>query len=112
MQDLDELFIQMRTNAPQPSDALMARIMADAMDAQPRRTMRATPPARMGFWATLSAVFGGAGALAGVGSAAMAGLVLGIAQPAPVSALTQAFWGTPLETVELIPSLDGFLTEE
>ena len=107
--DLDNLFATAATQRLAPSDALMARVMADAMAEQPRtpaaqlaRPMAASP----GLWAKLAEVFGGGGALAGIGTAAVAGVVIGFAQPAGLGTLTEAVWGTPLETVELIPSVE------
>lgn len=112
--DLDDLFATAATQRMAPSDALMSRVLADAMAEQPRaaggQPMR---PAvvRAGFWAQLAAVFGGGGALAGIGTAAVAGVVIGFAQPVGFGALTEAVWGTPLETVELIPSVETLFSE-
>jgi hypothetical protein len=107
--DLDDLFATAAGQRMAPSDALMARVLADAMAEQPRAVQvqpsrpRAASP---GLWARLAAVFGGGGALAGIGTAAVAGVVIGFAQPAGLGTLTEAVWGTPLETVELIPSVE------
>lgn len=107
--DLDDLLATAATRRMAPSDALMARVLADAMAEQPRvgqvqpsRPRAASP----GLWARLAELFGGGGALAGIGTAAVAGVVIGFAQPAGLGALTEAVWGTPLETVELIPSVE------
>lgn len=60
----------------------------------------------------LTAAFGGGAALAGIGTAAVAGVWLGFAQPVPLTALSGGLWSeTPLDTVELIPSFDTLLTE-
>jgi hypothetical protein len=123
--DLDALFAGLRADAPVPSDALMARVLADALAEQPRAaaappapafltvppTMaRAAHPPRL--WARIVAALGGAVAVAGVGSAALAGLMVGFVQPAALNGLTDAVWGATYETVELMPSVDALMTEE
>jgi hypothetical protein len=107
--DLDDLFAKAAKQSMAPSDALMARVLADAMAEQPR-AVQVQPPrpraASFGLWARLAELFGGGGALAGIGTAAVAGVVIGFAQPAGLGTLTEAVWGAPLETVELIPSVE------
>ena len=115
-QERDELgdLFAMAAQRPVPSEALLTRVLADAVAEQPRPpTQQAARPhsarlaaSRPGFWASLADVFGGGGALAGIGTAAVAGVVIGFAQPAGLGTLTEAVWGTPLETVELIPSVE------
>lgn len=113
--DLDKLFGALRDDAPQMSDDLMARILADAAAHQPKSivTMAAPPVVSQGgFWSAFAALFGGAGALAGIGTAAVAGLVVGFVQPTGLTGLTDAVLGVPLETVEMIPSVDALWAEE
>jgi hypothetical protein len=112
--DLDDLFAQARSAGPVPSEALMARVLADALAEQPKPVV-AVPVAVVrpeGLWSRLAALFGGAGALAGIGSAAAAGLFIGYVQPSGLSTLGEAVLGTPLETVELMPDVDGLLAGE
>lgn len=108
---LDDLFAQARSAQPQPSEALMARVLADGLAAQPRVAVAAVPVVerRPGLWARIVWALGGAGALAGMGSAAAAGLYIGFVQPVGLSGIEEAVLGVPLETVELIPSVDDFL---
>ena len=112
--DLDDLFAQARASGPVPSADLMARVLADAMAEQPRPVaLRAVLPARRaGVLTRLAGVFGGVGALAGIGSAAAAGLLIGYVQPAGLSGWDEALLGTPLETVELLPDVDALLVGE
>ncbi len=117
--DLDDLFAAARASRPVPSEALMARVLADALAEQPRPAVAAAPVVvvprlvpRLGLWSRLAAVFGGPGALAGIGSAAAAGLFIGYVQPSGLSVLGDAVLGTPLETVELMPDVDGLLAGE
>jgi hypothetical protein len=108
---LDDLFAEARRATPVPSEALMAQVLTDAMEVQPRAALPVPPtPLRgPGFWMRLAGLFGGAGALAGMGTAAAAGLFIGFAQPVDLSVLGDAVLGAPLETVELMPSVDTLL---
>lgn len=112
--DLDDLFATARVSRPVPSDALMARVLADALAEQPKaaRTVPLAAVPRAGLWSRVAGLFGGVGALAGIGSAAAAGLFIGYVQPAGLSVLDDAVLGTPLETVELMPDVDGLLAGE
>ncbi|MEZ5755458.1 MAG: dihydroorotate dehydrogenase [Paracoccaceae bacterium] len=111
---LEDLFAAMREERVPPSDALMARVLADAMAHQPRPDPQpalkpgqgAAAEAGQGLWRRLAGLFGGAGALAGMGTAAVAGLFIGFVQPVGLGVLEEAVLGTPLETVELIPSVE------
>ena len=110
-EDLDTLFAAARAAPPAPSDALMARVMADALAHQPapRAPAATVAPERRGgsFWSALSGFFGGAGALAGMGGAAAAGLFIGLAQPAALVNLSDAYLGGTLDSVALMPSVDS-----
>jgi hypothetical protein len=112
--DLDDLFATARVSRPVPSDALMARVLADALAEQPKAAgaMPLVVVPRAGLWSRVAGLFGGVGALAGIGSAAAAGLFIGYVQPAGLSVLDDAVLGTPLETVELMPDVDGLLAGE
>ena len=110
--DLEHLFATARAGRPSPSAGLSARITADA-DAVQAGFKPVPCPAGRRPWPGWIAAMGGNGVLAGLATAALAGLWLGFAQPAPVLTLTltlrEAFaadagpWA-----IELIPSLDAF----
>lgn len=112
--DLDDLFATARVSRPVPSDALMARVLADALAEQPKAAgmVPVAAVSHAGLWSRVAGLFGGVGALAGIGSAAAAGLFIGYVQPAGLSVLDDAVLGTPLETVELMPDVDGLLAGE
>lgn len=110
MDDLDDLFASAKRDAIQPSAALMARVLADATREQPKAALRVVP--KPGFWAALAAVFGGGGVLAGVGSAAVAGLVLGFVQPVGFGSVTDLLAADTLGGVEFMPGIDALLAEE
>lgn len=88
----------------------MARVLADALAEQPLRV--AVPARRRGWLAALADAFGGFGGLAGVGGAAMAGVVLGFVQPAPVTDWADAVLGGEGATVELMPDAASLLGGE
>ncbi|MDT8854096.1 dihydroorotate dehydrogenase [Paracoccaceae bacterium Fryx2] len=119
--DLDDLFAAARNTPVQPGPALLARVLEDAEAHQPRQRdplpVRLRPAAGPpGIWRRLLGALGGGGAVAGLGSAALAGVWIGFAQPAPVAGpvllLTGALWSeTTTDIVELIPDLDDILPE-
>lgn len=117
MDDLDALFAQAKAKPMAPSAAVMARVLADAAAHQPQG--QAWPAAaadarpKLGLFAQFAGFFGGAGALAGMASAAMAGLFIGYVQPSSLDLVTGAGAASAsLEQVELLPDLSAFLTEE
>jgi hypothetical protein len=97
---LEAAFAKLRGDAPQPSDALLARVLADA-DAETAVRARAgdAPASRSPWhsrWRALAALLGGVQGIAGLATAALAGLWIGAFPPAPVIALEQALLGTPV----------------
>jgi hypothetical protein len=108
---LDDLLGQMRAAKPQPSAKFMARVLADAAAAQPARP-RAAPPRPVPWWVRIGAALGGAGVVAGIGSAAFAGLVIGYVQPEPMLSLASSFGLASSESLEVLPGFDALLTED
>lgn len=102
--DLDDLFAAARRVAPAPPDALMARVLADAMAAQ--AAVRRAP--RPGLLAQLREALGGWPAIGGLATAGVVGLAIGIAAPAGLADLTAALLGQPADgyLVDLVPELD------
>ncbi len=121
MQDkeLDGLLALAARDRPTPSPALIDRVLADALAVQrqplPIRLAAVLAPttARQELVARIVALFGGGPVLAGVCSAAVAGVALGYLDPASMDTLTggltEALMGS--ETLDLFPSAD-FLTNE
>ncbi len=114
MDELDALFATARHAEVTPSNALMARVMADAVALQPKAEPMGRAVARKtGFWTGLAALFGGSGVLAGLASVAMAGFFVGFVQPETVSALAGDWTlGSVVETVDLMPGVDALLAED
>lgn len=103
--DLDDLLAAARADRPDPSPALMARVLDDAARLQPRPVAavarRAAP--RPGIWALLTGAFGGSGALAGMAAAGLAGVWVGVAQPVPIADLSGGLWGAETVSLDLFP---------
>lgn len=104
--DLDRLLAAAAQRPIVPSEALMERVLEDALRLQPV-TPRPSVRPRPGLIARLAGLFGGAPALAGLGTAAVFGLVLGYYSPTTLDYLT----GTTTDTAEFFPEAD-FLTTE
>jgi hypothetical protein len=116
--ELDQLLAGLGTVQPAVPDALMARILADAAtirdDAEAARVQAgpAAGVARASFWVRIAVALGGGRVLAGLGTAAVAGVVLGFAQPAPIATLSSTVWGLDFDvSVDLLPTADDFLAE-
>jgi len=99
---LDGFFEAARSVSPQPSDALQRRILADA-DAVLMAGI--TPaPRRLRFAAAL-AVLGGWPTMAGLMTAAVAGLWIGVSPPQLIEGLMG------VQTVEYLPGFNALLEE-
>ncbi|GLS86947.1 hypothetical protein GCM10010873_19210 [Cypionkella aquatica] len=117
MDNLDDLFASAQAVRMQPSDGLMARVLADAVaeqavSRQVRPVVAVAQVRRVGWLASLAALFGGAGSLVGVGSAAVAGLFLGFVQPDGLGSVADLWAQASVDQVEMIPQLDALLAEE
>jgi hypothetical protein len=118
---LDALFDQARA-CPEPAGPeFMARVLADAERLQPApRGAEHTVPvrgrsavARRGWLARLSQALGGAAVVAGIGSAAMAGLVVGYVQPDALVSLTDSYsLAAEADGLDLMPGYDMLYADE
>jgi hypothetical protein len=93
---LEAFFEAARADAPVPSTALMARVLADAEAAQPK------PPA-VGLIAMLIEAVGGWRGLGGLATAACAGLWIGFAGWADLDVIRSGLTGDEVGVVELMP---------
>lgn len=120
--DLDDLFAEARTRAPAPSEALMALVLADAATHQPRPVAAQLRVARpsSGWSSWFAGLRGGALAGAGMMTATLAGVWIGFAQPSSMASVTDALWQGAVEQIDVVelqpsldlfPSLDGFMSE-
>jgi hypothetical protein len=109
--ELDLFFDAARRTRPDPSEALMVRVLADALDAQAQqtpvvRTARRSAP----LWMQLRDALGGWPALGGLAAAGVAGLFIGFSAPAGVGDLTATLLGQSADSdiylVDLMPELD------
>lgn len=136
-QDLDALFAAARQSGPVPSDDLVARVLQDAAAHQPGipAALRPAPkvaPRGRGIAAFTDAIFGaalggfsrggrlvgglfGGGAMVGMGTAMLAGLAIGLLQPAPVAAwttaMTTAIFDDQAVSIDMMPAYDALLDE-
>lgn len=109
--DLDSLFAAARADSPAPPAALTARVLADADAVLLRQAAPETPAvAKTSLWARLAALFGGAGAVAGMATATVAGFYIGFAQPMN-NGLLPAVLGGEIAELEMMPGLDALLDE-
>lgn len=108
-EDLDRLLASAAKAAPLPSEALMQRVLDDALALQPQPAhLRPAPaPARAGRLARFLHALGGGPALAGLGTAAVFGIALGYLSPTTLDYLT----GATADAAEFFPDAD-FLTTE
>ena len=107
--DLDDLFSAARADVARPSPALMARILADAGTMQQRRSVPALRRFRL---AALIAALGGSGGIAGLATATVAGLWIGLAPPAAVDDFAGMIWKSGQgDSVDLIPDLEGMIND-
>lgn len=120
--DLDDLFAEARTRAPAPSEALMARVLADAATHQPRPfpVVERARPRPSGWSSWFAGLRGGALAGAGMMTATLAGVWIGFAQPSSMVSVTDALWQGAVQQIDVVelqpsldlfPSLDGFMSE-
>jgi len=110
---LEAFFAAARRTTPAPSDALLARVMADALatqDARQQVPARMRPqPARPGLLAQLREALGGWPAFGGLAAAGVMGLAIGLTAPLGqdglVALLSQSGAGDAY-LVDLMPELD------
>lgn len=113
--DLEAFFEAGRAAAPVPSQDLLARIMADADAALVAPAPLARPAKRPSIWAIFTAAVGGWPSLAGMATAAVAGVWLGVAQPAMLSNVTAGMVpaaDSAFELESLVAGYDSALTFE
>ncbi|MCU0903199.1 MAG: dihydroorotate dehydrogenase [Tabrizicola sp.] len=107
--DLDRLLADAARAVPEPSEALMNRVLADALALQPAapRLRRPDPRPGAGLLSRLAAALGGGPVLAGLGTAAVFGMALGYLSPTTLDYLT----GTTADTAEFFPDAEFLATE-
>ena len=96
---LDDLFAEVRSVAPEPSEDLIARVLADAVAPLPKPVV---PPPSL-FTRALDLI-GGWPAAGGLVAATMTGLWVGVAPPAAVEDLTASLLGDQVSV--------GFFTDD
>jgi len=114
---LDEIFAAGREATPAPSDAVLARILADAegeIEARAAPVRRPAMAERPGLWARILSGLGGWPAVAGMATATVAGVWLGFASPDQLNELAgglllpEASGLTSYDLEDFLPSDGGF----
>lgn len=103
---LDQLFAQARERDAAPSDALMARITADAVASVP--TPSRAPARRGGFIAAFVGVLGGWTAVSGLAAATVAGIWIGFAPPQSLESIAGNLLGSSDVAVPFLELSDPF----
>ena len=111
MDDLDQLFATASAQGPQPSAALVARIVQDAD--REYSVLRPKVAASKGWFAALADWFGGGLSLAGMSAAALMGVYLGVVQPTPVLALADLVTGqVTIDSLDVLPAASTLWSQE
>ncbi len=110
--ELEAMFAQARDMSPDASDALLARIEADAIAHQPAPFSAAPVHAKGGGWFSLDLGFGGWSSLGGLTAALVVGFGIGLSPPDAVSTLTSDLLGGDTTALEdVFWSFDSTLLE-
>jgi hypothetical protein len=108
---LEGFFAAARSHAPEPSEALVARVLADAEAAMVRKPMAAPvvrPAARDGAIGAILSAIGGWSGLGGLATATAAGIWIGVAGLADPVTMAGGLFGTSPLSVELMPGAESF----
>ena len=112
---IDDLLAKAGRQPAVASPDFLARILDDADRIQTLREETAQPPAPIGrnWLSRLSAALGGAIAVAGVGTAAMAGLVVGYVQPDALVSFADSYNVVGVSAdLDLIPGYETLYLDE
>ncbi|WP_343079706.1 dihydroorotate dehydrogenase [Ostreiculturibacter nitratireducens] len=112
---LEDIFAAARREAPEPSPALMARILADAEAVQAADTAQRAATIRRnsrrpGLFASAITALGGWGAVGGLAAATLAGVWIGFTGMGALGSTAAGLWGAAesAATVDLIPGEADF----
>lgn len=109
---MEALFSAARREAPMPTVDLVARMLKDAQTAQPAAPVLAAPEEPQGLWSLVVQAIGGWPSVAGLATATVAGIWIGVSPPAAVDALAYDYLeGSDSYFTEIVPSYDSFFEE-
>ncbi len=91
--DLDDLLAEARGLRSEPGPDLMARILLDAEQVTAELTAVRQVPSSGGAWRDWLRLLGGWPTVGGLVASTLAGLWIGVAQPASLSDLADSVWG-------------------
>lgn len=107
MTDLETFFKAGRTDNPQPSAALMNRIMDDIDTVADLREAPVPERVQAGLFSRLLEGLGGWPALSGMATAGIVGIVVGVSPPEALSDFTSAYVNGTTD-LYLVDPYDGF----
>ncbi|MGB5558922.1 MAG: hypothetical protein WBN04_13035 [Paracoccaceae bacterium] len=114
-QGLDQMLAAAAASAPEPSEALLARVLADAdaVLAERQAGQGTVPGGPRGWLGGLVDVIGGWPAMAGLATATVAGIWIGYAQPGSISGIADEALttGTSYDLGDLMAAYDSVLVE-
>ncbi len=112
--DLSLYFDAAKEVPPTPPNALMRRVLDDALAAQPGEVRTSRQSFWVRRWQEFAGAVGGWPAMAGLATATVAGVWLGVAPPAILPDATGAYLATDANTylVDVAPDLGFDLFEE
>ena len=105
--DLEPFFEAGRKSQPQPSDALMHRIMADIDQVSEDRERPIAAPLRPSLWERIIDGIGGWPTLSGMATAGIVGVVVGVSPPDVMSDFTSSVLDGTTDFY-LVDPYDGF----
>lgn len=114
LDNLDVFFDAARRQAADPSPDLMQRVLDDALAEQQRLAAQARPQrAARGWLRQLLSAIGGWPAVAGLATASVTGLWIGVNPPAAVSTTAEAYLNSGADTylVDLMPGFQFDVAE-
>ncbi|AML51602.1 hypothetical protein [Falsihalocynthiibacter arcticus] len=110
--DLDSFFEAEKKDTSEPSAEFLANVLADATLVQNQLGLaNKAPKTSTGFWRTLNAVLGGWPTFAGLATATIAGVWIGVSPPQGLDTLTDSVLGNSFDYSDYLPSFDSVLTE-
>ena len=111
---LDDLFAEARAQRAEPSPELMARVLEDALAEQSAQAARAAPTVSIGWFRGFLTSLGGLPGVAGLATAAAAGVMIGYSPPEALGTFDFGMLSqqeAPTLEVDDFVALDDFLLD-
>lgn len=110
--DLDALFAAEIDDPIVPSSEFLARVMGDAEQTQAEfSASQLVTVSGKSFWQSLMGAIGGWSTIAGLATATITGVWIGVSPPSGLDTLTDTVLGESFGYSDYLPDLDSVLTE-